>query len=160
MKKALIAGVAAILILSACTDAAESDGSGSDGGQDQLPTETLPVDQKADLDDDASTSGLGEPGDTPPPADDSDSFVLGEGVPQAVKGAMADLAAYLGVSSDVIDWVSHEEVVWSDGSLGCPQPGMVYTQAIVNGSLSVFEVDGVRYEYHGATGRPPFLCDE
>ncbi len=132
MKKVLIAGVAVALILSAC----------------------------ARLDKDASTSGPSEIGDIPAPADDSDSFVSGEGGPQAVRDAMADLAAHLGVSSDVIDWVSHEEVVWPDGSLGCPQPGMAYTQAIVNGSLSVFEVDGVRYEYHGETGSPPFLCDE
>ncbi len=160
MKKVLIAGAAAVLALSACAGAVESDGSGSDGGQGELPTEVLPVDPNANLDDDASTSGLGEPGDTPPPADDSDGLVLGGEVPQAVQGAMADLAAHLGVSGDVIDWVSHEEVVWPDGSLGCPQPGMAYTQAIVSGSLSVFEVDGVRYEYHGATGNPSFLCDD
>lgn len=158
MKKVLIAGAAAVLILSACAGAVKSDGSGSVPGE--FPIESLPVDPNADLNDDASRSGLGEPGDTPPPADDSDGFVLGGEVPRAVQGAMADLAAHLGVSSDVIDWVSHEEVVWPDGSLGCPQPGMAYTQAIVSGSLSVFEVDGVRYEYHGATGSPSFLCNE
>jgi hypothetical protein len=29
--------------------------------------------------------------------------------------------------------ISSEEVTWSDGSLGCPRPGMSYTQALVPG---------------------------
>lgn len=179
MKNAMIAGVAAILILAACAGTGESDGARSDigldadsgggvdqstgssgSGQGELPIASLPVDPNAGLDDDASRSGPGEPGDTPPPADDSGSLLPGDDIPQAVLGAMADLATHLGISSDVIDWVSYEEVVWPDGSLGCPLPGMAYTQALVNGSLIVFEVDGVRYEYHGAKGNPPFLCAE
>jgi hypothetical protein len=177
MRKMVILGFAAALAISACAGAEDVDSvspSGEDGTapveeadlpvdstvpvEGETPTESIPEDPNADLSSDAVTSGLAEPGDTPPPADDSDSVVLGEGLPPAVESAMADLAAYLGVSIDVIDWVSQKEVDWPDGSLGCPQPDMSYTQAIVNGSLIVFEVDGVSYEYHSGGSREPFLC--
>jgi hypothetical protein len=130
----------------------------SAAAQDEIPTESIPGDPKEASDYDASSSGLGEPGDTPPPADDTGSLVLGGDVPGAVATAMANLAAYLGVSVDAIDWVSYEEVDWPDGSLGCPQPDMSYKQVIVNGSLIVFEVDGASYEYHSGGSREPFLC--
>jgi hypothetical protein len=29
--------------------------------------------------------------------------------------------------------------VWNDGSLGCPEPGMMYTQALVNGYWLIIE---------------------
>lgn len=173
----IIFGFAAALVISACASAEDVGSAGSDGDDASLPaettvsptdsslpvggetpTESIPEDPNADLNSDAAKSGLAEPGDTPPPADDSDSVVLGQGLPPAVEFAMADLAAYLGVSIDVIDWVSQEEVDWPDGSLGCPQPDMSYTQAIVNGSLIILEVDGVSYKYHSGGGRGPFLC--
>ncbi len=75
-----------------------------------------------------------------------------------VAAAVADLAARLGVGESVITVVSVEEVTWPDGSLGCPQPGMRYTQVLVNGSLILLEVDGVTYEYHSGGGRDPFYC--
>lgn len=72
--------------------------------------------------------------------------------------AIADLAAMLGVDERTIDVVAWEEVVWRDGSIGCPQPGMAYTQALVDGSRIVLEHDGIRYAYHTARGRDPFYC--
>ncbi len=176
MKKMMIVGAAAALLVSACASAgdlgiADSDDAAiasdettpttgsSVAAQGELPTESIPEDPDATDDYDASSSGLGEPGDTPPPAEDGESLVRGGDVPDAVATAMADLAAHLGVSVDVIDWVSQEEVDWPDGSLGCPQPGMSYRQVIVNGSLIVFEVDGVSYEYHSGGSREPFRCD-
>ena len=74
--------------------------------------------------------------------------------------AVTDLAERLGVDESAITVVSVAEVTWPDGSLGCPQPGMMYTQALVNGSLIVLDVDGTTYEYHaGADGRP-FYCQD
>lgn len=46
---------------------------------------------------------------------------------------LADAASRTGAPADGITVVSSEEVQWPDGSLGCPQPGMMYTQAIVDG---------------------------
>ena len=55
--------------------------------------------------------------------------------------------------------MSVEEVTWRDGSIGCPEPGMNYTQALVPGIRVVLELDGRRYEYHAGGGRSIFLCE-
>lgn len=72
--------------------------------------------------------------------------------------ARADLADRLGVAPATIELVERSEVTWRDGSLGCPQPGMAYTQALVNGSRIVLRHAGVDYHYHSGRGRQPFYC--
>ena len=74
-----------------------------------------------------------------------------------VQFAIADLRDRLGDPSAEITVVSVEEVDWPDGSLGCPQPGMVYTQAIVNGSKIVLSHAGINHSYHQGGG-DPFYC--
>ena len=75
-----------------------------------------------------------------------------------VKAAKEDLSQRLGVGLDIIKLVRHEEVTWRDGSLGCPRPGMSYTQALVNGTLIVLRSGEIDYEYHAGGGRAPFYC--
>jgi len=75
-----------------------------------------------------------------------------------VQQAMADLSERLGVDPAEITVVRVEEVDWPDGSLGCPQPGMLYTQALVNGSFIQLQVEGRTYNYHSGGARRPFLC--
>jgi hypothetical protein len=42
---------------------------------------------------------------------------------------------------------------WPDGSLGCPQPGMLYTQVLTPGYQVVVEAGGEEYDYRmGRTG--------
>lgn len=53
-----------------------------------------------------------------------------------------------------------ERVTWPDGSLGCPEEGEVYTQALVDGYRIVLEVDGQQVHYHGADDERPFRCDD
>jgi len=77
----------------------------------------------------------------------------------AVARAMADLAGRLEIDTDQIELVTEEPVTWSDGSIGCPEPGMSYTQALVEGYRIVLAVDDTEYRYHGATGGDPFLCE-
>lgn len=67
--------------------------------------------------------------------------------------AVAHLAQLLGVSPDAITVVSVEEVTWPDTSLGCPQPGMMYTQVLTPGYRLVLEAGGKTYEYHAGRGR-------
>ncbi len=48
---------------------------------------------------------------------------------------------------------------WPDGSLGCPEPGVMYTQAVVDGSQIVVEAGGETYDYR-LDGSGNFrLCD-
>ncbi len=50
-----------------------------------------------------------------------------------VDTALAHAAATTGLSADELELVRAESVTWPDGSLGCPRPDVVYTQAPVPG---------------------------
>lgn len=97
---------------------------------------------------DASTTTTEVPMPTPP--SDAD--------PAKARAAVADLARRLGVDEDAIVVVGVEEVMWRDGSLGCPEPGRVYTQALVEGERIVLSVDGREYAYHAGRDGEPFYC--
>jgi hypothetical protein len=72
--------------------------------------------------------------------------------------AREDLARRLGVDPEHLEVVSVEVVTWPDGSLGCPEPGMSYTQALVEGSKVVLGYEGRVYVYHAGDDDQPFLC--
>jgi len=77
-----------------------------------------------------------------------------------VDQAKADLAGRLGVDTGAIAVISGELVEWSDASLGCPQPGMVYAQVPTDGSLIILSHGGAEYRYHtGGSVYIPFLCE-
>ncbi len=71
--------------------------------------------------------------------------------------ALADLETRVGVGVE-IEVVSHDDVTWPNGGLGCPDPNMSYTQALVNGERIVLRAEGVDYEYHSGKNRPAFYC--
>jgi len=83
------------------------------------------------------------------------------GTPESgpVGQAKADLAKRLGVAAAEVTVVSSDDVTWPDGSLGCPEPGMHYTQALIQGSRIILEAAGKQYHYHSGGTRPPFLCE-
>ena len=95
---------------------------------------------------------------TPEGSSSAGSLAPGAADTPEVKAAVADLSTQLGVSESEVEVVSVQEVTWSDASMGCPQPGMNYTQQLVNGQLVVLSVGGTRYEYHSGGSRPLFLC--
>ncbi len=53
---------------------------------------------------------------------------------------------------------SAEAVTWPDSSLGCPSPGVVYTQALVDGMRVIVTVDGQRYDFRFGSGDTLKLC--
>ena len=73
--------------------------------------------------------------------------------------AVNDLAQRLNVPPETIQLVKFEAVTWSDGGLGCPDPGMSYIQVPVDGALIVLQQGDNLYEYHSGGRRPPFLCE-
>lgn len=75
-----------------------------------------------------------------------------------IQEAIADLARRLGIAPTAITVTRAEAVEWSDTSLGCPQPGMMYAQVITPGYLIVLEANGQTYEYHASRSRI-FLCE-
>ena len=55
-------------------------------------------------------------------------------LPAAIGDAIgADAARRGGVPREQLQIVSARAVTWSDGAMGCPMPGMAYTQALVPG---------------------------
>lgn len=66
----------------------------------------------------------------------------------ALEAAMDDLTARLQVAKNSVQIVSVEKRMWSDSSLGCPQPGLVYSQVITPGFLIRLGVGGKEYAYH------------
>lgn len=80
------------------------------------------------------------------------------GLEKIVTQAINDLADRLATDPEKILLVEVAAITWPDGSLGCPQPGMLYTQVQVDGFRIRFQVGEQIYEYHGGGGRAPFLC--
>lgn len=78
---------------------------------------------------------------------------------QQATQAIEDLSSRLGIAVDEVRLVSEKTVTWRDGSLGCPKQGMMYTQALVPGTLIVLGAGGVEYDYHAAAGAAPFYCE-
>jgi hypothetical protein len=100
----------------------------------------------------------GQPSMTPSSTSSSSSGPASPGSGPAEK-AKADLMKRLGVEAAQVTVVSSDEVTWPDGSLGCPEPGMHYTQMLVPGNRTVLQVGGKQYEYHSGGQRAPFLCE-
>lgn len=70
-------------------------------------------------------------------------------VPRAVRRAVvADAAKRFNVAESAVVLVRAEQVTWSDGSLGCAEPGGIYTQALVPGYLIVARTDAGELAYH------------
>lgn len=114
-----------------------------------------------------ATDASSETGAAPTPIDPGDGIGDGSGgselpviapeLADEVDTAVADLGARVGTDQVVRVVVAHE-VTWPNGSLGCPEPGMSYIQALVPGYRIELAVGDVVYEYHGASGADPFLC--
>ena len=80
--------------------------------------------------------------------------------PTDVVRAVDDLAATLDVDAGDVEVVAVEEVTWRDGSRGCAQRGMAYTQALIDGSRITLRAGGRTYEYHSGGSQPPALCEK
>jgi len=74
------------------------------------------------------------------------------------EAALADAATRTGLEPDALKVLSAEVVTWSDGSLGCPQPGMMYTQALVPGYRVRIQAGGQVLDYHAGRSGQPTLC--
>jgi hypothetical protein len=82
-----------------------------------------------------------------------------DAVTAEVEAAIADAAVRFDVAESEVAVAGALRVVWSDGSIGCPEEDTMYTQALVDGYLLTLEVGGQRVAYHGENGQAPFLCE-
>ncbi|MCA0296122.1 MAG: hypothetical protein LCH96_12625 [Actinobacteria bacterium] len=63
-----------------------------------------------------------------------------------------------GVPTDAVEVVKAVSVTWPNGALGCPKPGVSYTQALVDGMQVVVSVAGKQYDYRFGNSDQPKLC--
>jgi proline iminopeptidase len=75
-----------------------------------------------------------------------------------IQSAKEELSTVLRVPVGEIEVAEFEEVVFSDSSFGCPEPGMMYAQATQEGYRLVLEAGGESYAYHGGRDQAPILC--
>lgn len=94
----------------------------------------------------------------PPPAEDAP--VIGEALQELLEEVITDLLQRSDNDRQSINIVRAQATVWNDGSLGCPEPGAVYTQALVNGYWVVLEADGQTYDYRATEAGAFRLCQQ
>ena len=78
----------------------------------------------------------------------------------AARQARDGLAARLAVPPERIELLLAARITWRDGSLGCPRPDRLYTQALVPGMLIELRAAGATYRYHAREHGEPFLCEQ
>ncbi|PFG18021.1 hypothetical protein ATK74_2601 [Propionicimonas paludicola] len=80
-------------------------------------------------------------------------------VPPVRWQAILDDLATRKVPADQVTLVSAESVTFNDGSLGCPEPGRMYTQALVDGMRVQVKAAGKLYDYRFGNTNTPKLCE-
>ena len=95
------------------------------------------------------------PGPRPPisvPIPEPLPAATGEVPMDLLEAILADARSRLSTEAS-ITVVRDQAVTWSDGSLGCPEPGMMYTQALVSGYWVILDADGQTLDYRaGSSG--------
>jgi len=138
----------------AATNAAPTPATGT---VDAVTTSSSPEPAPVTTPPELTATSLTPASSVPPPLPPGTADPAAAQLPE-VQAAVADLAAMIDVDPGAVTVVEVREVTWRDGSLGCPEPGLAATQALVNGQLVVLESGGVRYEYHSGPQRPLFYC--
>ena len=64
---------------------------------------------------------------------------------------VAEIAQVAGVPPSEVVVTSAEAVTFPNGGLGCPEPGMMYTQVLVDGYKIVAEAAGTTFDYRGSS---------
>jgi hypothetical protein len=78
--------------------------------------------------------------------------------PTVAEAAVTHLAAKLGIPESEVQVIEVRIVEWPDGSLGCPEEGKLYTQAVVEGVQVVLQAHERVFDYHAGSDGEPFLC--
>lgn len=77
-----------------------------------------------------------------------------------LEAALDDAARRTKIDRTKLKVLSAESVTWSDGSLGCPEPGMAYTQALVPGYRIRIQAGSEVLDYHAGRRGAPVFCPQ
>lgn len=89
----------------------------------------------------------------------AEEAVTGEVPEDLLNAILADAADRSGLPVEAFTVLRDEAVTWSDGSLGCPQPDVIYTQALVPGYRVVVAVGDQTFDYRAAQSGFFTLCE-
>ena len=93
------------------------------------------------------------------PAAPAGESVTTASMPKEVRRAVvADAARRFKVPENAVVLTRAEQVTWSDGSLGCPEPGRFYTQILVTGYRVVARTSAGELTYHTDTRGNAVTC--
>ena len=77
----------------------------------------------------------------------------------ALDQVLAKAAAKTGQDASTLTIVSAEAVTWPNGAMGCPKPGSMYTEALVEGYRVVVSTGDRDLDYRMSATGEPRLCD-
>lgn len=176
--RSLAAAAFALVLIAGCGSATEQSGSSpspeptSPTSEDSATSDATDTSDDSDTADDSDTETTTEaPTVIEPLPDDSDK-TGGQIDPELptgavptevqerpeVQAAIADLAKRIEVDQAAVSVAGYADVTWSDGSIGCPQPGTMYTQALVPGHQLILQSEGRLFSYHAAQGKAFSYC--
>ena len=76
-----------------------------------------------------------------------------------IQRTRADLSGHLNIAESEVQLLEWRNGTWRDGSMGCPQPGMMYTMSLIPGYQLIFEAQGEKYYYHTRKANDFILCE-
>jgi hypothetical protein len=94
---------------------------------------------------------------TPPPKEATVEAVSLRSVTEA---ALYDAMRLTGFERSKLVVIEAQAVTWQNASLGCPQPGMAYTDALVPGYRVRIQAGERELDYHASSRGSPVLCPE
>ena len=78
--------------------------------------------------------------------------------PSILETVMAEAARLSDIPVDQVTVERAEPAVWPNGALGCPQPGEMYTQALVDGYWIILRAGTESYDFRVASTGSFRLC--
>jgi hypothetical protein len=103
-----------------------------------------------------TTDGPGEPSGAPP--DDRPTARTASISLSAAEQARKAVAARLDIDPGEVEIVSSEAIDFADSSLGCPQPGMAYTQSITPGYQVLAKALEMQFDVR-ISGERALICE-
>src|SRR5262245_13332630 len=80
----------------------------------------------------------------PSPSSSPESSIV---PPELLDPVLADAAQRTGADPSAVQVVEAAATSWNNGALGCPERGVLYTQAIVDGYQVIVEANGQKLDY-------------
>jgi hypothetical protein len=89
-----------------------------------------------------------------------EELLTGETPQSILDMILADAVKTTAADIQNIEIIRSQAVTWPDGSLGCPQEGMAYTQVLTDGYWIILRINEVDYDYRITQNGYFILCKD